>query len=422
VRSAEPPDAAAAGFIAYVRDGLYASFPQRLGQVVNSVYESDSGGVLARAAFDCAPPTDADVRRLSVRLVPQGGVWRVSDALIINGTVGDQSPRPRPAATAPQGPNVPPGTYARAAEQFAQFQSRMMFESDVRKLDAPSQARVAEMLTAAQQDVRELAATLAPTDLAMPPTDVERINAWLDRARQTLETQGAAAFMKLGESAKTDKEFARASQKLWTLGQTLDTRADSESAVTAKNGSRPPSFGPPVTVTLAWDNKRAVTIDGPVAVPPGIRESPTFKTWQKRKFIQAFRTTGDDGVVYEIRCNGGTADAEGNSRDWIPHVSLFRPDGTLAASAEYDMNGHAISWGTFDKTGVVYTQKVITERAGGDVLDNTPPKLAQVISFDASKNQRVWEIGADNVVTHEVLKDPIGMPIRRLNPPKGGGS
>jgi RNA polymerase sigma factor (sigma-70 family) len=415
---ANSPDegrAAAAGFIAQIRDGLYAGYPDRMDQIVNSMFMSDQIGGMLNATLDTNTPTDADVQRLSIRLEPAGREWRVRDAKIINGTAmtANTPPPASPSTSTPTASNVPPATYIKAAEIFARLQSHMMSRAEGPEIEK-QKTRLAESVRSAQDDLRQLAAALKTTDLAIPDEHVTTVNRWLEEGCVVLESEGVAAFTKFGERARSDRAFMDASNQIRGLGETLPTRVEADAAATQKGG-RPPAFAASVTLTLARDQTRQ-TVEGPVTVPAWFRQSATFKTWQQRHDVRTFRTRDDAGNNYEIFCGGGIVDQEGEHHDLIPGVRLFRPDGTLAATADYDEFGHATAWGTFDKTGKVYTKKVITERdRGTDGRFNTPSKIAQVIFFDAQKNQRVWEVGKDNLVKSEALKDPVGTPIKTVH-------
>ena len=191
------------------------------------------------------------------------------------------------------------------------------------------------------------------------------INKWLDESRVVLERQGAAEFLKLGERIQEDTAFLAASKKVGGIDETLRTRAEAESQEHHQPGSRPPSFGPPIELTFAWDNSHQ-TVPGPVTMPSWFRESATFKTWQKRHNIQTFRTRDDAGNTYEIHCLGGVKESDGKTYDVITNVRTYRPDGTLAASAEYDHYGHATEWITLDRTGRVLLSQVVMHNSGSD--------------------------------------------------------
>ena len=103
----------------------------------------------------------------------------------------------------------------------------------------------------------------------------------------------------------------------------------------------------------------------------------------------------------------------GKSYDVIPTISLFRPDGTLAASADYDHRGRVTEWGTFDKTGKVFVTKVIMQNQGAD--PPAPPTIRQVIFFDEKKNQRIWQTDKQNVVSLELGRDPVGGSVKILH-------
>ncbi|MEA2733837.1 MAG: hypothetical protein QOE14_288 [Humisphaera sp.] len=409
---ANSPDearAAAAGFIAQIRDGMYAAFPNRLDQVVNSMFMSSQQGEMIYATLDTSTPTEADVQRLSIRLEPVAGQWRVRDAKISDADAMRESSPKAPPATAPLDPNVQAGTYTKAAEIFQQFQSRMNYEADPAALEK-QKPLVLENLKLAQDDLKKLADALRSTDLTIPDQNVIDVNKWLEEARRVLDQQGADAFFEFGNGVRNDQAFIAASKKIWGLSETLPARAEAESE-RLHAGTRPPSFAPPIELTLSWDNSLH-SIPGPVTVPQWFRDSPTFKVWQKRHDVRRFRTRDDAGNVYEIQCSGGMKGEDGRTYEVIPHISMFRPDGTLAAAAEYDHFGRAVGWGTFDKTGKVFVTKVVTERSGS--ATDAPAKVAQVIFFDEKKNQRMWEVEKDNVVSMELSKDPIGGSVKTL--------
>ena len=424
--------AAAAGFIAEVRDGPYARFPQRLERIVGTSFTTSREGQPIEMLLETAPPTDADVRRVSIHLKPSGGGWRVAgmklaavQAFEVRAAVALVGAATGPAtgpAPQPGGANVPPDTYAKAAAIHATLRSRLSsadMQAGFTDADRPA---VLASLDGMRNDLRQLADVLRPTDLGPIDEPVRVFDAALARMRDALEQRGVAAFRAVAKDLPKDEAAAAAVQRVFALEETLTQRADAEADARRTGGPRPPAFAPPVRVTFAWDGT-AHDVPGPVAVPPWFRDSETFKLWQKRHDVRTFRTRDDAGNGYEIHCMGAVKGADGRTREMIPSVRLYRADGTLAASAQYDSFGHATEWGAFDASGTKYVTRVTM--ASGPGGHGAPMRVARVTFFDAQDNQRVWEVDEGNRVTAEVLKNPLGDEIKTLRaapkPPRKQG-
>jgi hypothetical protein len=402
----------AAGVVAEVLDRAYARFPQRLGGIVNTSSSVDMNDKPLAMTLETESPTRAQARRLRIDLLPVDGTWRVANARMsqVGVTQGEQLRDKSAPATLPAIGIIPPGTYARASDIFQQLQSRLFYEAN--KLVDADAPRVIESLTLAETDVRRLAEELRPTDLAVDETTVRLIVEYLRAAREAVMKNGGAALKKKEKAAETDPAMMAAGERLFGLGSTLSARADAE-AEAQLPGPRPPAFAPPVEVTLAWDGGRKVTLPGPVILPPWFRAGRTFKTWQKSHDVQTFRTRDDAGNLYEIYCMGGARESDGKVYDLIPSVRQYRPDGTLAASSEWDHFGQPTGWSTYDATGERYTMQVITTTRGDD--RHGPREVIAVSFFDADENERDWKMQPGNVAWLETLNNPIGQTIRVLN-------
>ena len=183
------------------------------------------------------------------------------------------------------------------------------------------------------------------------------------------------------------------------------TRAGAESDA-IHTGPRPPSFAPSTEVTLAWDGSK-FSIHGPVAMPPWLRESESYKQWQQRHDVQMLQTTDDEGFSYNVFLGGAVKDKEGKEHEFISAIQRYRKDGTLAAFANYQPMGTPIEWAELDATGLKYIWHA-------DATDDPQGKsfIRRVVFFDSAGNQRVWHVFATGFVETESSEDPIGQNSR----------
>jgi RNA polymerase sigma factor (sigma-70 family) len=398
VAGASPAERAltAGRYITQFRDGPYSRFPARLNNVIgNSVTQAQSGQVLS-ATIDAAPPTVADIQRLSIRMVAINGRWVVQNATYTSAEAISSDARIVTAASAPAASNVPPATYAEALRVYRDLLSHM----DIKVEEGISETRkpmVLESLTSVQDDLRKLAEALKTTDLAIEQPVVERLVAMTARLRAALEQNGAEGFKAEGKrmEASEREKFNR----IYALGDALTARADAE-ADAVRTVARPPAVAPAVEVVTGWDGAKH-HVRGPLVVPAWLRASETFRMWQERHNVQTFRTTDDDGNRYEVYCMGAVEE-DGATHELIPSICQYRADGTLAATTQLDSRGRATEWSTLDATGTRYTMSAIATNHGSDVV------LRYVRFFNADGGYREWSIEARGVVRQEQQNNAVG--------------
>ena len=101
--------AKASQYIAQFRDVIYARFPQQLDSILNSMTTQTAGQQLISAVFDAAPPTMADLQRLSIKLTATNGRL-VLESMTYTSTqaVTESQPNAQSPATQPADSHVAP--------------------------------------------------------------------------------------------------------------------------------------------------------------------------------------------------------------------------------------------------------------------------------------------------------------------------
>ena len=213
----------------------------------------------------------------------------------------------------------------------------------------------------------------------------------------------------LREDAPTLEAFARLEATSHRAERSLDGAADDETTL----GSRPASFGPDVTLRLAWlAGGHTVRLRGPVQMPSWIGETNGWRQWEVHHDARTIRTRDEAGNAYEVAIIGSRSDAGGKLVPIVTSVRQSRADGTLAAIASYGYDGIVDGWGELDACGARYTFRVTLRRA-----KTGEPCVNRVRFFDAVGTIREWQTRGDaaNTVWWDQLEDPIGENARTIH-------
>jgi hypothetical protein len=222
---------------------------------------------------------------------------------------------------------------------------------------------------------------------------------------ERLEKQGAAPMKADYANLARSKDLMEAAQRVYTVAaivtKSVDEAAEKAAEATQK-GSRPPAFDPDIPFTLGWDGSK-VAVPGPLKIPPWLRQTEQFKVWQRQHDIRTFRTRDDAGNVYEVHCQGG-AIMDGKTYEMIPSVRMFRADGTLCATTQFDMKGLPTTWYRMDPAGRLISWQVLARTSDGGV------EIDDISKFDKDGNRTAWSIHRDmpGVIWLEESRDPVG--------------
>ncbi len=300
------------------------------------------------------------------------------------------------AAPSTTNANVPPGTYVKALAAWKEF----MQQSGSIDLRNMSDATKAQALTALEQlpaTLRRVTTLLKGTDLEVPEATVGRACDNIVRLHDALKQRGVDGVKATLQELNGSPNAAADSAALMALNLKLRARVD---AVTIAAKPHPPSFAPPIEVTLAWDGSKA-TIPGWVVMPPWLRDTEAYKHWQEVHDIETLQTTDDQGFSYEVVFDGAVEEKDGTIREIISAVRRYRPDGTLAATAQFFATGNADVWNEIDATGKRRVVEVARDSLG----------RLRVQLFNPDGGYRLWEVEKGKV-SGELLHSPIDEAIR----------
>jgi RNA polymerase sigma factor (sigma-70 family) len=144
--------------------------------------------------------------------------------------------------------------------------------------------------------------------------------------------------------------------------------ATTQSAIAAKL--------PNLHLTLAWNNQ-PYDVPPPALLPDAMRQSREFRDWESVGDARTLSWSASDGTRYVADCMGMVIDPETKQRTpMIPHVSRFRPDGTLESSTNITTGLQPVEWTLFAADGKTKLLGV-TNRTNG--LPGTP--FIQYVSF-----------------------------------------
>lgn len=413
------PNAAAAALIRDVRNGPYAAFPQRLSLGGNGSFEmeptifnadgttqptSPGGPRLIKATLESQTPTEADIGRLLIQLNVVDGAWKIGTAKFV---YFDQRP------TEPRGPVGPPSDVAAVRAAAAAWSRVQAAQASLPELAALTDAEVPKVRAAMVETgdaVNAFAGALRNSPLAARDEDARAVRATTAEIVATIDRAPAAADVAAyvkdpARFEKVSSAFDRLSAIAGSLDDALDSADEAHPATT-----RPASVGADASVRIPWLNDEVVRLRGPITFPEWLRDTRAWKRWEQQHDIRMFRTRDDAGNAYEVDVSGAAfepgKDTNGRTSPNIRAIRRFRPNGTLAAIADYQFGVGLSAWGEFDETGRRYTYRVST-RAG---YVEHPSALNDVTFFAADGAMRRWHIEGDerNRVYWESVSDPIG--------------
>ena len=376
-------------YLAEIREGAYAPFPERLAEIVGRMSTSDPDGRITHARYEVASPIDADARTLSLTLEPVGGKWLVTDATLTAANSIREAARSNAVAAKVDGS-------ARAyVEAFGVLEELSAFSRRVMAVEAETDAQArGELVDQIWTYMTRFAASLEGTDLEFPGV-MKRAEAAWPEYRRFVQEHGLKAAA--AEEDRPDSSFSAAlapMHRMWASQEELAARIDA--AEMASTPARPISFGVPIDLTLGWNGQK-LTIPGPATVPPWFRETKAYQLWRMRGNFQTLSCTDGAGNIYAIAFMGRSRESDGELRDMISTVKVYRPDGTLAAASNYAGGDTVSGWAIMDGSGKQYLWKVTNVR-----------DEKRIQQFDGDGNQIIWTADARDQVTQQTSCDPIG--------------
>ncbi|HEX2972625.1 MAG TPA: hypothetical protein VHP11_09850, partial [Tepidisphaeraceae bacterium] len=276
--------------------------------------------------------------------------------------------------------------------------------------DAKALAKAIDSIIAALTDFER---SLRGTEIQWPAGNIDAIAKDLSQARDVLNegkwAEGEALIK--GFRAKHLIPSFNYSRYLATKVDEQEDARRRAAGPTTVPAQRRVAANRTITLTLGW-NGQQVSIPGPVSYPQWGRETHAFKAWQRTKDVRVFTTTDDEGNKYVAQVMGFVGLPDGTSRELIPSVSVYRPDGTLKATASYYMSpDQADEWAVYDATGKHIVLKAYTriiEVPGKPGVRDGPPVLRSVTFYGEDHSKREWQINRFGVVYGDLVTQDNG--------------
>jgi hypothetical protein len=167
-----------------------------------------------------------------------------------------------------------------------------------------------------------------------------------------------------------------------------------------------PSALPNLHLKLGWNNQ-SYDVPPPAMLPDAMRQSREFRDWESVGDARTLAWNAPDGSRYVADCVGRVRDAASNRiSPLIPHLSRFRPDGTLEIATNNSVGLAPADWTLFAPDGKTKVLRV-TNRLNG--LPGTP--FIQYVEFytpDGTAVARKYQANSLGVVYLEWFYKPNG--------------
>ncbi|HEX2971882.1 MAG TPA: M56 family metallopeptidase [Tepidisphaeraceae bacterium] len=409
--------------VAEFRDKLYARHPERLTEISGTWVYGNS-----LAAVQAAGPFENSTTGLRMILGHKPDGWRVryveesrpgesldealnADKRRANGGTSDVAEDTAGASPVKAGNSDAAVDYAGVLALYRALDDRYVAaEKAFEAKDAKALAQAIDSIIAA---LTEFELSIRGTEIQWPPGTIDAVAKYLSQARDALNEGKWAegeALIKGWDSKHLIPSF--------NYGQYLATKADEQEE--ARRRAAGPTTAPAqrrvpanrtIPLILGWNGQR-VSIPGPVSYPQWGRETHAFKAWQRTKDVRAFTTTDDEGNKYVVQAMGFLGLPDGTSRELIPSVSVYRPDGTLKATASYNMSpDQADGWSIYDAAGKYIVLKAYTRsiQVPGKPGDRDGPLVLFAVTFyGEDHSKREWQINRFGVVYSAYLTDAGG--------------
>lgn len=394
---AEDRSRRASEYVAAFRQDKYAQYPERLATGTNTWITVGNNNQPLTAEIDALSPVDAVVGRVTLSLRPVGDEWRVANARF-NEDEGKYagpafSPAPVSAATGSPVDDL----------LFKLMSQEAINPETAAEGDVP---RIREVLRQNHTEVSAVLSMIQP-DATMDRADLVAIERGLKELLESIDRGGLAGYKAKEEELRQRPDLQEVMGRHYQ-GMEKAKAALIASEEAARGVPRPAPIDPSVSLKLSWSGQ-VVELAGPVRFPEWLKKSTEYANWIRRRDIHTFRTRDADGFIIEASAQAMARNAEGFDMPVIPFIRRYRPDGTLAASAEWS-NGSVSGWKQYDATGKRLLCSVTTVRHANG---NGP--VPHIVKFYLPDNTiRIWEIRLDGqTVWWDYLANPINTGERK---------
>ena len=409
-------DSSATATIEQIRNGPYAAFPQRLTLGGNGYFEmeptifnadgttqptSPGGPHPTGATLNAQTPTEADIGRLVLHLTVVNSQWRIANAQFVADGAVDSGRRVDLASATTLPISRELGVRAAAAWERA---NHAMDGSHIDDLKPENVAGFRAALVTYGEAATEFIDAVKGSPLAVRDRDASRLASLVRDLLTVIDHESIEALRRQVASVEKDATLGEAIGRIAAAAEAVSWALDAADELHPAT-TRPAVAGAAVPVRIAWLNDEVVRIRGPVGFPDWLKSTRAWKQWEIQHDVKTFRTRDDGGSVYAVSISGAESLPDGATRPMLNAIRRYRPDGTLAAIAEFGFGDSPQSWGEFDETGRRYTFRANV----GYLDDGKTPFLRDIRFFASDGSIRDWNIWASSpgVVASESIADAI---------------